>query len=269
MKALKEDYIGKPYGDLIIDDLFFKSKTFAICTCKCGNKTTAILSNLKNGHTKSCGCKSVKTRFSKNTKRTIINNFSKITPESMYWAGFLFGDGCISDNGKLQIDLTNQLGCIQHLQNLSIFLFNKDHTLKYKDRCVLQVTDENIAKNLEQFGIIPRKTYNGTIIIPTIYSNHFIRGYFDADGWISIIRQIRNNKSYNHDCLGICSYNPQNLEIILKYLPHKKSVHKILNRNLYDIRFYNKNEIKDIANYLYGKPNLEYKWNKLCKLMNS
>lgn len=32
------------------------SRTMANCLCDCGNKTITELSNLKSGHTKSCGC---------------------------------------------------------------------------------------------------------------------------------------------------------------------------------------------------------------------
>lgn len=59
---------------------------------------------------------------------------------------------------------------------------------KYRDynwqrRVVFKVNSNKICKDLEKFGVIPRKS--GKEIIPQIENTllpHFIRGYFDGDG---------------------------------------------------------------------------------------
>lgn len=52
--------IGNKYGDLTViqksDKKNKNRETSWICICNCGNITTVIGSNLKNGTTKSCGC---------------------------------------------------------------------------------------------------------------------------------------------------------------------------------------------------------------------
>lgn len=62
LDELKNEYIGKIYGFLTIDDVIYtfdKSNhriiTF-ICTCKCGNIKIAPKKLITNGHISSCGC---------------------------------------------------------------------------------------------------------------------------------------------------------------------------------------------------------------------
>lgn len=58
-------YIGNTYNSLTIismEDLNGKGKPRrALCKCICGNYTKVALSDLRSGHTKSCGCLRIKT----------------------------------------------------------------------------------------------------------------------------------------------------------------------------------------------------------------
>lgn len=51
--------IGDIFGDLTITQIGLRRKgyTASLCLCKCGNAKIVMNSNLKNGTTKSCGCK--------------------------------------------------------------------------------------------------------------------------------------------------------------------------------------------------------------------
>ena len=40
-----------------------RSKRQILCKCNCGNQVIVILDNLRNGHTKSCGCLNIKHNF--------------------------------------------------------------------------------------------------------------------------------------------------------------------------------------------------------------
>ena len=55
-----EQEIGKKYGRLTIIKLIDKTENGhnnrALCKCECGGFTETAINNLKNGHTKSCGC---------------------------------------------------------------------------------------------------------------------------------------------------------------------------------------------------------------------
>lgn len=55
----EKDYAGNKYGKLTVIRFAEREgsrKTFALCICECGTEQVFLLSNLKNGHTKSCGC---------------------------------------------------------------------------------------------------------------------------------------------------------------------------------------------------------------------
>lgn len=55
-----EDLIGKKFGRLVVIEKIKKEKTDKetkwLCVCDCGEHTIVNNSNLRNGHTKSCGC---------------------------------------------------------------------------------------------------------------------------------------------------------------------------------------------------------------------
>jgi hypothetical protein len=120
-----------------------------------------------------------------------------------------------------------------------------------------------LAKNLSKFGIVPRKTYNSTIILPKNKKlhKHFIRGYLDADGWIS----IKKDRTYEYVNIGICSYLKDNLDIVAKNIPvPDKEPKKIKTRNLYELRYYSKTDIEKVINYLFDDSvYLEIKWKKI------
>lgn len=120
--------------------------------------------------------------------------FSKITPESCYWAGFLAADGCI-DNHTLKIEISDKDR--EHLEKLKSFLeFSGDIKTSIKKEKLyvrLNVTSVKIVEDLKNnFGIVPRKTF--CLEPPPNVNNenirHFIRGLIDGDGCIYKNRSI-------------------------------------------------------------------------------
>lgn len=54
-----EELVGDRFGRLTVTRILNKLKyerTYSECICDCGNSTRVLLSSLKNGNTKSCGC---------------------------------------------------------------------------------------------------------------------------------------------------------------------------------------------------------------------
>lgn len=205
------------------------------------------------------------------TKHTIINDFSTLTPESSYWAGFIFGDGCIKTHNRLCIELTGRDDeTIKHLKKLSMFVCGNDYvriTVKkniyYKNginkkTCTFELSDKNICNNLSKFGIIPRKTYCSHLILPQKYKSDFIRGYFDADG------------SFTKACvISFLSLLPENLYIINKEFPVQVNVrayHYPPKRKCYKLVIGAKNEVKSVLEYMCtNNKNIcfEKKWNRI------
>lgn len=74
-KSFKDDLRGQRFGRLTVLEFVpnDKPKTCWKCQCDCGNTIIAQLSNLKNGHTKSCGCLNKETTKEMFTKHSLRN----------------------------------------------------------------------------------------------------------------------------------------------------------------------------------------------------
>lgn len=58
-KVIAEDYVGKEFSNLTIEDIYHHPKykgTWFVLKCKCGKIIKASLAKLKQKHVKSCGC---------------------------------------------------------------------------------------------------------------------------------------------------------------------------------------------------------------------
>ena len=277
MSLRQEDYIGKKYGKLTIQNIRMdyvgvkkiSKHNVADCICGCGNNTVVILSHLKSGHNKSCGCL---------RKGRVINDFSILTPDSCYWAGFIFGDGSINRKSKrLAVGLS--IVDIEHLKKLSYFICGENRVKTYNNNkcngktyqsCHFSIANTNLANNLKTFGIVPNKTYESSLILPKKYQTDFIRGYFDADGCFTTNK--REIYLYHRICWA--SYLKENLEIIAKYLPTTYKIYKTIrktgqnkNSHIYTLESSHKSTIIDTINLLLPKHKcgvfLERKWDKI------
>jgi DNA-binding transcriptional regulator WhiA len=113
--------------------------------------------------------------------------FNKIdTEEKAYWLGFIFADGYVSSETKFELSLG--LKDLEHLEKFKTFLNYKGKIyIDYKvGRCRLMFQDSQIVKDLKIIGCINNKSLVLEFpILDEILQNHFIRGYFDGDGYIS------------------------------------------------------------------------------------
>lgn len=123
--------------------------------------------------------------------------------EKAYWLGFLTADGWISKNNKTGSGVTGielQYNDIEHLKK-----FNKSIEGNYKitDRwkncqpstnkdklshtCVIRVFSVIMYNTLINLGFSNNKTYDvGMPLIDDKLLRHYIRGYFDGDGCLSV-----------------------------------------------------------------------------------
>jgi hypothetical protein len=118
--------------------------------------------------------------------------FSKQTPITAYWAGFLFADGCVTKNNvgtRVHIIIANQdSGHLELLAKTMNFPTNKIMINKTQSKTLQFYTHGySLLTDLAIWGIVPNKTYN--FVTPTIsqkFLPHFIRGWIDGDGCITI-----------------------------------------------------------------------------------
>lgn len=139
----------------------------------------------------------------KNKNRYELNHdyFENIdSPDKAYFLGFMASDGNVFDRGiedrapsiKLSlkrddehiIQLFSQ--CVSSNKPISY------HSVKHKNGITeyssLEMVSEKMASDLSQYGIVPRKTYTYQMQeLSKDMMPHFIRGYFDGDGSITIV----------------------------------------------------------------------------------
>jgi intein-encoded DNA endonuclease-like protein len=135
------------------------------------------------------------------------------TEEKAYWLGFIYADGGVySDGGKINT-LTIKLAKkdVKHLEKLKSTL-GATNPIKFRTvtKCMpngkvgtfysamLRFTSKHIFETMCKHGCVPNKSLvtefpsNGTI--PEWLVCHFIRGYFDGDGCITINK--KNNQPH-------------------------------------------------------------------------
>ena len=133
--------------------------------------------------------------------------FTKLTPTSTYWAGFITADGCLYLRGKQEkvFYLTLKHADINHLRK-----FRKTIRSNARIGCVKSNNSANLRfyscdkvfDSLLNLGIKPHKNLRDEKIrIPNGLMSHFIRGVFDGDGSVS-------GKKITHVQFQIAGYKP-------------------------------------------------------------
>ena len=154
------------------------------------------------------------------------------TEEKAYWLGYIYADGYIynikpRDSGRIDynFELCSKGDDIDHMQKFADFISYKAALKKTKvitngieySRCRVCLSSKHLWETLNNYGCTPRKSL--TLQFPSLnifkdesLIRHFIRGYFDGDGYVS---KIKNDyKALTIQVLGTESF----LNSILKNL---------------------------------------------------
>lgn len=175
------------------------------------------------------------------------NIFDKIdSEEKSYWLGFIYADGWISynDNCK-QFGMKLSIKDIDHLKKLKLFLKSKHQiNIRNEKYCELVISSVDFVHSLINQGVIPRKSYK--ISYPSLSEHliaHFIRGYFDGDGWVC------------YGKLGLVFG-------IIGYRDFIKEIQKVLIKecNLNEVKLYHDKRCKSKKTYT-----LQYGGSRQCK----
>jgi len=107
------------------------------------------------------------------------------TERKAYWVGLIAADGCVIErNNTLQMGFlaSDRVLLEKFLQDIEA-----NHPIHKKDKgryVRIDITAPSLIKDLRQFGIIPRKTFNlvWPNMIPEPLISHYMRGFVDGDG---------------------------------------------------------------------------------------
>ena len=118
-----------------------------------------------------------------------------MSEHAQYWLGFLYADGSIfigdKRNPTIGLGLAEQDAYIISKLKEDLCLDNKITCVKKENAqnaYYLHFASKEIAEDLIQHGVIPRKTWEHTCFIgdEKTLTGHILRGFFDGDGWCSI-----------------------------------------------------------------------------------
>lgn len=118
------------------------------------------------------------------------------TEEKAYFLGLLASDGWIGDGGQVALGLSGEEDAIVLERLCSALKTDARISRKQpnypgaKPHFTLRLTSQRLATALSQHGVGPRKSLTLAFnhVIPANLMRHYVRGYFDGDGSVSIRR---------------------------------------------------------------------------------
>lgn len=202
------------------------------------------------------------------------NFFHKIdTEKKAYWLGFLFADGNVqhrktkTGNGSFIIKLAVQDKeiCDNFLKDINAnfetktFLEKNTYDPKNKREVYhVEIFSKTMFDDLVFHGCVPKKSLilKFPTTIPKKLISHFIRGYFDGDGYNTISTAINKNKTNTIYYTCACGFNGtyEFLITLNDYLPIKLNIHKEQRNSNTNTYFASKSggkNFKIIYDYLY------------------
>ena len=239
-KEILENYINK--------ELSYKeiAKIFNV------NEKTIKINAKKYGLTSKIGSQGA--RKHKFNERYFENIDSE---EKAYWLGFIAADGCVYKNKqsyRLQINLKGS--DIDHLKKFQKAI-SSDYKITEKkvgkaqsNTCQLKINSTKMCNDLIKNNIIERKSiiFEPPILNKNLIS-HFIRGYFDGDGWITSYKRKDSNGYRN--AVGIIG-GKKALNYFIDFLPKGFSKYeKYKDDKIIQISGSSIKTISETYNYLY------------------
>lgn len=192
------------------------------------------------------------------------------TEHKAYWLGFIYADGCVMNTGsgntktnRLQINISNKdvelliAFCKDiNYDETKIQTYEPKGTYSTNLMSRLSINSVKLCSDLAKLGITPRKT--GSLSeLPNISEElmpHFIRGFFDGDGWCT-----NTKKSHNVGFIGDFAF----LSKINNFLVKKaKTSNRILHNEprreyqIFYLRYSSFIDYKLLYNYLYSNSSI-------------
>ena len=179
--------------------------------------------------------------------------------EKAYWLGFLYADGYVRERkSSSELRLKLSVKDREHLIKFKIFISPDDipvlDEFSGNSKCSkVSINSRKMVRDLIELGCTNRKSK--TIKMPKISDdllNHFIRGYFDGDGWIIVDK----NKI---PAFGIVSGSKVMIESINYFISKNSNIKekKIYNyTSYYNFSYKSYTDIIKISNFLYKQSNI-------------
>ena len=269
------NYIGKSYLQLTKEekdyfiDLYYKNKNL---TVKEIEKRLGLSSRCTNTIFKEYNIKSRrKNRYTLN--EDYFKNIDR--QEQVYILGLLYADGFIGDEKTNNISITQKnIEILQHIKEEIEFTGdirkgNKGGFENSQEGYVLNFSSEIMDNDLRKLGLYSNKslTIENIPNIKLDLKRHFLRGYFDGDGSISIYNHtfVKNNKlySYTKGIMTIIATQKMIENFICEFNIEKYSITKSKTEEMKYIRMNSKKQLLEIYNIMYENASI---YNRIKKI---
>ena len=171
-----------------------------------------------------------------------------------YWLGFLFADGSISEvSNALRVNL--QASDAAHLQALLTDLEATSHQVRYKvtsghSVAGIALTSLYLRQDLASWGMTLPKNERPIPPMPHQLKHHFIRGYFDGDGSISVHRTIRR-EDWKASIASTSHTMVEQIASAISEVAIRYSIYRPTNTNLWCLSI-GGNQVKRFGQWLYA-----------------
>lgn len=204
-----------------------------------------------------------------NRKHSVNENyFADIdTEKQAYWLGFIWADGSITKTAKRcsgpnRFTVSQKIAEIQHITSFAKEIDSNTRIIIHepmpdKKIASLVINSRPFCINLEKLGYGTKAV---RIHIPNIQKDlikHFIRGYFDGDGCLSLYEQHVKKWTIHRQEFSITG-NPTLIAEIQAVLNQETSVSEIIKPKSYkrttsviSLRYGKKSDIDALFHYLY------------------
>lgn len=191
------------------------------------------------------------------------NFFDRIdSEEKAYWLGFMYADGCVYSDGRKIHSITLKLSIKdeEHLFRFKTSL-RSNHSIKRRTRIssfpngskkeltssILRITSKKMFLDLVRHGCVPAKSL--ILKFPENLSphliNHFVRGYFDGDGSVSMTGRCKQ-----FTLLGTLHILEAIQSLLITHCGVSKTkIHK--KNNIFYLSYGGNKNVKKIGHYLY------------------
>lgn len=181
--------------------------------------------------------------------------FSELNEENCYWLGVMYADGNVSTNtanttGTIKFSSTDREWVEQFKTavNYNGPVREEIHKKFKKSIWKITISSRKMYEDLVNLGCIPRKSL--VIEFPKVpFPHHFIRGYFDGDGSITVCRNIKSSE-WKIMKASICSGSKIFLEQLLTHIPIK-SKKCYTGKHIFEIKM-SLNDSIHFLNFIYS-----------------
>jgi hypothetical protein len=173
------------------------------------------------------------------------------TEAKAYWLGFLYADGYVYKSQK-QVSLNASKKDTKHIQKFALIFSKQIRKTKgvYPGVRVI-LSSMRLTKSLMDKGIVNKKSLiNSSRVldsIPITLLNHFMRGYFDGDGYIGTL------KITNESRFVLCGMSLF-LERVMKYIRESTSIESgsiYKDGKIYKLQVGGRNNLIRLREWLY------------------